>query len=179
MSQFAFVRHVCGHLVNAPALWSALSLVVVVVVGRSSCRGTMLAVAAWCCRWCFGCCTRYGPGLVSACMLRLRWHCTQLRHHYSKFVGMRFGFVAGPQLAGLVRLPCGPVLTAALLVLELHSARMGPVISATLIWCWLYLTLASTSGMPWSSGLGGPGAVGVGVLSSGEGAFLSVWPLVA
>ena len=86
---------------------------------------------------------------------------------------LRCGSPVG-QFGVVVLWTCSSQLQAAVagqLVLELHSARTEPVISGMLIWCWLYLMLASTSAMPWSSALGGRGAVCVGVLGSIEAAF--------
>ena len=63
-------------------------------------------------------------------------------------------------------------------MLELHFACTVSMISGTHIWCSLYPTFASISGVPWSPGLDDRGALFVGVPRSGEAALRWVWPLL-
>ena len=90
-------------------LWSVPSLVVY-AVGRLSGRGTVLAVAAWCCRLCFERCTRCAPGSACGYGMMSRWHCTQLCGHYSRCVAKDFGFALVPPLDVAVLLSFASVL---------------------------------------------------------------------
>ena len=177
-------RHLCGRPVTARPLWAVL-LHAVLVVGRLSGGGTVPVVAAWCCRRCFECCTRCGPGSACVYTLKSRWQCTQLRGHYSRCVGTPFPVGSGSPVGrcGMAVLgicpPSSMVVAVGPLLRVLHSPCTGSVISGAYSRSWPYLIFVSTLGMPWCSGLDFWAAVCVGVLDSGKAALCWAWLLLS